>query len=70
MLYSDSFQNTVIKKCACKTQGSRFREIVKYSDINRSPENTDHNKFSSSSTVVTFPYFVIFVNGDVVKAQT
>ena len=45
-------------------------EIVKHSAINQSPENTDHDKFSSSSTVVTFRYFVIFVNGDVVKAQT
>ena len=45
-------------------------EIVKHSAINRSHENTDHDKFSSSSTVVTFRYFVIFVNGDVVNAQT
>ena len=70
MLYSDPFQNTVIKKCAGKTQGSRFREIVKHSTINRSPENTDHDKCSFSSTVVTFRYFVIFGNGDVLKAQT
>ena len=59
-----------MKKYACKTQDSRFREIVKYSAINRSPENTDHDKFPPSSTLVPFRYFVIFVNGDVVKAQT
>ena len=46
-------------------------EIVKHiSAINQSPENTDHDKFSSSSTVVTFRYFVIFGNGDIVKTQT
>ena len=51
-------------------QGSRFREIVKYFAINQSLENTDRDKVSSSSTLVTFQYFVIFDNGDVVKAQT